>query len=541
VAIAGQGHPLRENHHDMQDVVERAPEAAERDEAMTERIDLARRAPVQLVRSADPVADARTIAQEAGADLAADLRTAERAVRARVDAGRHALGDPDADAELIARADAVREAASHPAPFDEREVAELRRAANELSRASRIRQRTASRVTQSLSDRLATSTGVTLHPEAIRAAAKAVHEARETVAVADAALADLDGPPARAGEAGGVGPDADVDAYHRDLIHHLDHEEEDTHEDGVIDAVLQRPHDVFDEAALDRRRTITQAAAAFLVLAGLGLIAMALSQPLIGVAAIVAGVGAAVAVVLSGRSTTTSATGAADQHVASTWISAPRVGPVEPVEPVAPTVDQPEERPVPTEPVAAEVDSVPELQRAVLIAEREEAIERLRVIEARWHRLAGPDADPLSPEAAIRAHDPQLLYDPQLAEASPTVRTVAAFHRKAQARWRVLWASFGVEEPPEPERLDLVLEDLLGDLHHARGELRELEAAEARAAARATVARALVLVEPSSWLSPPRLTQLLASLPADGRAIVVEREPTATEPAPEPPAVDPRP
>jgi hypothetical protein len=110
------------------------------------------------------------------------------------------------------------------------------------------------------------------------------------------------------------------------------------------------------------------------------------------------------------------------------------------------------------------------------------------------------------------------------------VRTVAAFHRKAQARWRVLWASFGVEEPPEPERLDLVLEDLLGDLHHARGELRELEAAEARAAARATVARPLVLVEPSTWLSGSRLTQLLASLPADGRAVIVER------PAPEPPA-----
>jgi hypothetical protein len=526
----------------MQDVVERAPEAAERDEAMTERIDLVRRAPVQLVRSDDPVTDARTVAQEAGADLAADLRTAERAVRARVDAGRLALGDPVADAELIGRADAVREAASHPAPFDEREVAELRRAANELSRASRIRQRTASRVTQSLSDRMATSTGVTLHPEAIRAAAKAVHEAREAVAVADAALADLDAPPAPPGPPA-AGLDSDADAYHRDLIDHLDHEDEDH---AAIDAVLQRPHDVFDEAALDRRRTATQAAAAFLVLGGLGLIAMALDQALIGGAAVAAGIVAAVAVVLSGRSAATKVPhAAADQRVASTWISAPRVGPVEDVEPVeraAPPAPDVEPAAVAADlhdAVAAGVESVPELQRAVLIAEREEAIERLRVIEARWHRLAGPDADPLSPDAAIRAHDPQLLYDPQLAEASPTVRTVAAFERKAQARWRVLWASFGVEEPPEPERLDLVLEDLLGDLHHARSELRELEAAEARAAARATVARPLVLVEPSSWLSAGRLTQLLASLPADGRAIVVERPASEPSPADRDPSQEP--
>jgi hypothetical protein len=152
-----------------------------------------------------------------------------------------------------------------------------------------------------------------------------------------------------------------------------------------------------------------------------------------------------------------------------------------------------------------------------------EAVEQLNVAIARWHQLVGDDADPYDPEPVIRAHDPQLVFDPRHIDASPTVRTVASYHRSTQARWRVLWASLGAEDVPGPDEVDEVLASMLADWDGAAAELAQLEAAEARAAARTVLARPLVMVEPSAWISDARLEQLLSSLPDETDVVVVER------------------
>ena len=152
-----------------------------------------------------------------------------------------------------------------------------------------------------------------------------------------------------------------------------------------------------------------------------------------------------------------------------------------------------------------------------------EAVEQLNVAIARWHQLVGDDADPYDPEPVIRAHDPQLVFDPRHIDASPTVRTVASYHRSTQARWRVLWASLGADEVPGPADVDEVLASMLADWDGAAAELAQLEAAEARAAARTVLARPLVMVEPSAWISDARLEQLLSSLPDETDVVVVER------------------
>lgn len=152
-----------------------------------------------------------------------------------------------------------------------------------------------------------------------------------------------------------------------------------------------------------------------------------------------------------------------------------------------------------------------------------EAAEQLNVAIARWHQLVGDDADPYDPEPVIRAHDPQLAFDPRQIEASPTVRTVASYHRTTQAQWRVLWASLGAEEVPDPEAVDEVLDSMLAPTTDAAAELARLEAAEARRNARTVLDRPLVMVEPEGWVSAARLDQLLASLPAETDVVVVER------------------
>ena len=123
---------------------------------------------------------------------------------------------------------------------------------------------------------------------------------------------------------------------------------------------------------------------------------------------------------------------------------------------------------------------------------------------------------------------------------SPTVRTVAAFHRSAQARWRVLWASLGADEAPDPDELDDTLDDgRSATSDGAAPSSAQLEAAEARVAAPTPIVRRpLVLVEPQPRGSATaRLGQLLV-LDARRRAtvVVVERRPLAeVTPATRPP------
>lgn len=150
------------------------------------------------------------------------------------------------------------------------------------------------------------------------------------------------------------------------------------------------------------------------------------------------------------------------------------------------------------------------------------AAEELNVALARWHQLVGDDADPYDPEPVIRAHDPQHEFDPRHVDASPTVRTVAAYHRSTQARWRVLWASLGADEVPDPAEVEDVLATMLAEHDAAASELAELEAARTRAEARAVLARPIVLVEPSAWISQSRLDQLLSSVPDETAVVLVE-------------------
>jgi Flp pilus assembly protein TadB len=436
-------------------------------------------AAVRVVQVADPAAEAARVAAEVGGDVAGDVQSAERAVRARVEAGRQlAAGNPAQDEAALARADAIRAAAAAAPPISDDDVEELRHLAADLGRAARIRTRTESRIAEVLQARVAASTGVAIHPAAIATAADAVRDAEAALAAAERGIADL-----------GPQPELVDDDPHPGL--HVD------------DPVLRQPHDDFDEAHLERRRGVLRAVALVLVVAIAAGVALAAGAPII-----VVPIGAVFAVAFCVLALTRGrrAAGRVDREGTA-------------LEVMARTVES-----TGSGRKLASLDARDQWvgQRARLDAARDEAEERLRVALNRWHQLAGAGADPHDPDAVIRAHDPQLAYDGRVAEASPTVRTVAAFHRRAQARWKVMWATLGRPEPAA-EDLDAVLDEVLAEHRAAQDALAALEAAEARVEAAAVVRRPLVLVEPRSWMAPGRLSQLVASVPPQGEVVLVER------------------
>lgn len=441
-------------------------------------------AAVRVVNAAEPAAEAARLAGELDADLAADITAAERAVRARVEAGRRALSgnDPAGDEAVLERAADIRLAAAVPPPISDDAVAELRHLAAEIGRATRIRERTEARVAEVLQARVAASTGVAIHPAAVAGAAESVRTAEAALAAAEAALAAHGDAP--------LVDDADV----HDPAHATpDHD----------DPVLRRPHDDFDEADLERRRATRRGVALAVMAAGVGVVAVALGAPVLVLAAVaLVAVALVVGSVLGGRRRATKVD-AADSHLAA----------------VARAVASTE-----SGRLVASIDREEQwlTERARLEGARFAAQEDVRVARNRWHQLAGPAADPLDPESVIRAHDPQLAYDERVAEASPTVRTVAAFHRRTQARWRILWATLGYDEPPAPEELEGILDAALAEHRATQAELARLEAAEERVAAMAAARRPLVLVEPRTWVAPGRLAQLLSSVPPDGEVVLVE-------------------
>lgn len=439
-------------------------------------------AAVRIVHADDPVAEGARLCDELEADLATDGTSAERLVRARVEAGRRAVGGDDGDdAALLARADDIRAAAAVAPVIRDADVEELRHLAADLGRAARIRERTEARVAEVLQARVAASTGLAIHPAAVMSAAEVVIDAEASLAAAERDLAELAEPLEAANDA----PSAPED-----------------------DPVLRLPHDDFDEAALERRRAVSRAVLIAVVVLGAGWGAFAAGAPLVVLAAAVAvAVTLSLTAVVRGRSRARRVGDAgANLAAALEAVAATESGRL------AATLDARE----------AWLD-----RRVRLEAARDEAHELLRVAANRWHQLAGPSADPHDAELVVRAHDPQLAYDERIARSSPTVRTVAAFHRRVQARWKVLWAELGREEPPAPEALEPVLESLLGDVWRAQAECRRLEEAEARAAAAAQVRRPLLLVEPRSWVAPGRLAQLLSSVPPEGEVVLVEQDPEA--------------
>lgn len=498
------------------------------------------RAPVRVVHATDPSSTAAALLEEhvhRGADLAADLPSAERHVRLRVEAGRRALVPSGTDdQQVLGRAAAIRAAAAVDPPISDADVVELERLAADLARASRIRTRTEARFTENLQAKLAASSGLALHPGAIKDAGDAVVAAEKALADAEQALTDH-GPRPVPGVPTEVPPSSSP-AWGAEL---RSAEGDPPARPPVDDPVLDRPHDDFDEVALDRRRALTRGGALFLVLAGLGIAGLGLGLPpaITGIL-VVAGLVLGIAIAVHGRRAADLLAGD-KAHNAGRLADLPDVtgdlGPttVDPSDP--PTADadadaepEPEPEPLPEPAIAVErpddwSDDDPWLeQRVALDGARDEAEELVRTTRRRWHQLAGIDADPYQTDAVVRAHDPQLAFDARVAEASPTVRTVAAFHRKAQARWRVLWNALGHDDPPEPEDLEGTLDQLLGGYRAAQADLRRLETAEGRASAEAETRRPLVLVEPRAWVSPTRLAQLLSSVPPQGEVIVVERE-----------------
>ena len=489
-------------------------------------------APVRVVHADDPTSRGALEARQLHADLASDLTTAERHVRARVDAGRRALAPAGADdARILSRAEAIRVAARTEPPISDGDVAELERLAADLARASRIRARTEAKFSENLQAKLAASAGVALHPGAIKEAGTAVVEAEEALAEAEQALVDhgprpLPGSPSEPAEAEPLPHWNEADAA----------ASAEASGAGSEDPVLRRPLDDFDEVALDRRRAVFRGGSVFLVLVGLGVAMVGLGQPA-AIAIGLAVVGALLGIAITAKGRRDASLLAGDKaHSASilanlpdaSGAGLPTVDEPEP-EPEAAAEPEPEPDPDPVitpfpidEPPADDADPWLD-ERVALDAARDEAEERVRTTRRRWHQLAGIDADPYDTDAVVRAHDPQLAFDARVADASPTVRTVAAFHRKAQARWRVLWNAIGHDDPPEPDALEAVLDDLLGDHRRRQADLQRLVDAEGRAAAEVEARKPLVLVEPSAWVSSGRLAQLLSSVPPQGTVVVVER------------------
>jgi hypothetical protein len=440
---------------------------------------------VRVVHAADPAAEGYRLAGQVDGDVATDSATAEQLVRDRVEAGRRAVGGGDDDEGVLARAAEIRAAAALAPPLREDDVEELRHLAADLGRAARIRDATESRVAEVLQAKVAASTGVALHPSAVLAAAEGVLEAEAALAIAERQVLEHGSPPPA------PEPVAASD-----------------------DPVLSRPHDVFDEAHLERRRGRRLAVLLVVLLLAAGGGAFAAGAPAYVLpAAVGAAVLLALVLVLRGRRVAA--------RVSEGDLNLAAVGRF-----VAET-DSGRKLASMDAGVAQGARDAWVERRARLDASRDEAEELLRVARNRWHQLAGADADPHRADDVVRAYDPQLAYDSRVTLASPTVRTVAAFQRRVTARWRVAWARVGRDEPPEPEDLEKVLDELLGDHRRASAELARLEEAEARVAAAAAVRRPLLLVEPRDWVAPGRLAQLLSSVPPEGEVVLIERDPDA--------------
>src|SRR3954452_11946222 len=135
---------------------------------------------VRVIRADDPAATARELVEELDGDLIRDEAEADRAVTARVDAGRTdavAL-EPNEETELRARA------ALQGPNVDTKTLHELRRLADELGRADRIRAGTEVSLTEELTRRMSNGSSVSIHPASLREAAS--HVAAADIDVANA-------------------------------------------------------------------------------------------------------------------------------------------------------------------------------------------------------------------------------------------------------------------------------------------------------------------------------------------------------------------
>jgi hypothetical protein len=349
------------------------------------------------VQDPDPAAAAARLAGQFGLVLVEGADGIDEALEALGEpAGQ---GVPDGE-PAIGAAEATTRLAEleQPRPVTTGDVDHLRDLLGQLEQAERIRDRTEERFPDSLARRLASTSTVAVHPDALRAAARAVHDARLDVEAARVALE-------RQVAASTPQPDD---------------------REPVADADQAPDRGAADRAA--RTRTMRQAIGAVVAATGAALIVGALGiAPWFLVVLLPAAAIAWAFVAL--RSTREDRE---DREIASSYLAS-----------VDAATDQifGDRTPPPLE--------VPE---AVLrLRSRVDACaERLRAAEAAWHNLAGPDADPDDVEGVVRRNDPQVDLSPGWAAGAPTLRAVDTIARRARARWRVAWAL--VDRPePEPE------------------------------------------------------------------------------------------
>lgn len=355
---------------------------------------------LHTVEDHDPAAAAARLATELGLVLVEGADGIDGALAAiAASAADGSDGALDAvPAESVAElADRLAEL-ERPRPVTTGDVERIRELAEQLARAERIRDRTEQSYPDSLARRLASTASVAVHPDALRTAATAVHDARLDVEAARVALerqlAAFE-PPEDTRE---PLPEPEDDAHHREAA---------------------------DRAAKTRAKrqavgAVVAATGAAIIIGALGVVPWFLTIVLPAAAIVWA-----VAILRSTREDQE------DREIASSYLAT-----------VDAATDQlfgdrtPQERQVP--------EAVLRVQARV-----DAATERLHAAEAAWHNLAGPDADPDDVEGVVRRNDPQLDLSPGWAADAPTMRTVDTVARRARARWRVAWA---VLDRPEPDR-----------------------------------------------------------------------------------------
>jgi hypothetical protein len=97
-------------------------------------------------------------------------------------------------------------------------------------------------------------------------------------------------------------------------------------------------------------------------------------------------------------------------------------------------------------------------QLLLLRAQRDRAMEEVRVAERAWRDLAGDD--PVEDvEAVVRRFDPQLEEAREVAQDTVGVRAVSSLLTRALAQWSEGWQSYGFDEPVvEPSDMRAIVE-----------------------------------------------------------------------------------
>jgi hypothetical protein len=97
--------------------------------------------------------------------------------------------------------------------------------------------------------------------------------------------------------------------------------------------------------------------------------------------------------------------------------------------------------------------------RTLLVVQRDQALEEVRVAERQWRHLAGADADVVDVEAVLRRFDPQHHEALTAATETAPVRAASSLVAQLQDRWRQTWIDLG-GTPPDPAEAEAAVERL---------------------------------------------------------------------------------